>query len=1042
VSGRLALQGSRAMRLPWRRNRGEVGAAEPGRAAPPPPPLRALIDGAADGEGEVALAAGVYHERVLLDRPVTLTAADRAGTVTLFVENGAALTVSCSATVRGLVIETRNQSHAALIVDGGSPVFEECEVLGGRVEVAGNAAPVFRRCRISATALAGLCATGQSQPRLEECVLDAVEGHAIAATDQAVAHIFASVIAGAAGAGVRVYGDARAVLAGCAISGSGGPGLLVEGHAGALLRSCQIADGAAEGVRVDGSSALDDEARRMASGAASSAGATHPAAPVQGVTLVDCQVSGVAAEGIAALAGQTRLIRVRTVGPGQDGVLAGGTAQIQLQDCSITQAPGSGVVVQGGARLYAARLAIASCGEDGITAAENAWVKLVDSRCTGSGRAAIWLAGAAVVEAVGCRIGATAGHGALVRGHAMIMFSDSTVDACGQRGIEVGQSADAVLRGCVVSNSNGGILLATPHHPVLENCTVTGSQRIGIEIGPGTSAQLHDCRVLGAGPAGVSIGSRSAARLEGCVIQWTGGSGLVVGRDAEPRVRGSTFSSAGQHGLLVSDGGRGLFVDCDLSATTASAIHVGRGAAPVLHNCLLQDTGEDPLIGEGARPVFEKCRRADANASLPQAPARYARPGAQELTGQERPIPGLPTSDVPTSDVPTSDVPTSDVPTMELRLPRLRVPEPVPGPPVPVLPVPGPPAAELPVPELAKAEPAGELRVPEPAAELAKAEPAGELRVPEPAADLPVKELPAEVTHAGDAAVALADLLAPLNRLVGLRRLKRDLGALAALVQGAGRPEDADPAASPPGRHLVFAGGHGTGKKTVARLYGEILAALGVLARGHLVEADPGSLADEDAGQAEATFRQAVGGVLFIDQASSLVPAHSWSVHGNEVTGRLGQLMQAHQHDVVVIAAGDPRRMRQFLDRHPAMASLFSRTLRFDDYSSDELADIVEQAAREHHYRIPGRTAAALRELFEQLARHPDFGNALSAQQVFRQMTEHHALRIASSRDAQSPGDLTDLMPADLPSPDDVQNASTAEPAYDTPFGLALPPAG
>jgi parallel beta-helix repeat protein len=997
VSARIALRGSRAMRLPWRRNRDEVVAAEPARAAPPPP-LRALIDGAADGEGEVALAAGVYHERVLLDRPVTLTAKDR-GTVTLFVENGAALTVSCTATVRGLVIETRNQSHAALIVDGGSPVFEECEVLGGRVEVAGNAAPVFRRCRISATARAGLYATGQSHPRLEECVLDAVEGHAIAATDQAVAQIFASVIARAAGAGVRVNGDARAVLAGCAISGSGGPGLLVEGRAGALLRSCQIADGAAEGVRVDGSSALDDEAPPVASGAASSADATDPAAPVQGVTLVDCQVSGVAADGIGALAGQIRLIRVRTVAPGQDGVLAGGTAEIQLQDCSITQAPGSGVVVQGGARLNAARLAIASCGEDGITAAENAWVKLVDSRCTGSGRAAIWLAGAAVVEAVGCRIGPTAGHGVLVRGHAMIMSSDSTVDACGQRGIEVGESADAVLRGCVVSNSNGGILLATPHHPVLENCTVTGSQRIGIEIGPGTSAQLHDCRVLGAGPAGVSIGSRSAARLEGCVVQWTEGSGLVVGRDAEPRVRDSTFSSAGQHGLLVSDGGRGLFVDCDLSATTVSAIHVGQGAAPVLHNCLLQDTGEDPLIDEGARPVFEKCRRADANASLPRAPARYARPGAQEFTGEEQPIPGLPSSDLPT---------------MELPLPRLRVPEPVLG----------LPAAELLVPELPKAEPAGELP---------KAEPAG---------DLPVEELPAEVTHAGDPAVALADLLAPLNRLVGLRRLKRDFGALAALVQGVGRPEDGDPSASLPGRHLVFAGDHGTGKKTVARLYGEILAALGVLASGHLVEADPGSLADEDAERAEATFRQAVGGVLFIDQASSLVPAHSWSVHGNEVIGRLGKLMQAHQHDVVVIAAGDPRRMRQFLDRHPGMASLFSRTLRFDDYSSDELADIVDQAAKEHHYRIPGPTAAALRELFEELARSADFGNVLSAQQVFRQMTEHHALRITANRDAQSPGDLTDLMPADLPSLEDVQNARPAEPAYDTPFGLALPPVG
>jgi SpoVK/Ycf46/Vps4 family AAA+-type ATPase len=276
-----------------------------------------------------------------------------------------------------------------------------------------------------------------------------------------------------------------------------------------------------------------------------------------------------------------------------------------------------------------------------------------------------------------------------------------------------------------------------------------------------------------------------------------------------------------------------------------------------------------------------------------------------------------------------------------------------------------------------------------------------------------------------------------------LHQVKEDIGALAALMQEGGRRRGAGLTPSLPGRHLVFAGNPGTGKKTVARLYGQILAALGALARGHLVEAHPASLADESAGQAEAAFRRAVGGVLFIDQAYSVVPAHTHSLRGHDVIGTLGKLMQDHQDEVVVIAAGHPRRMRQFLDRHPGLASLFSRTLCFDDYSADELADIVGQAASEHDYRLPGPTAAALREFFEQLARREDFRNALTAQQVFRQMTEHHALRIASSPDPQSPHDLTDLMPVDLPSLDHAQTAGPAEPA-DTapPFGLALPPIG
>jgi nitrous oxidase accessory protein NosD len=482
----------------WRRNRVSPGI-EP--AVPAPPPIRTLIDGAVGKE--VTLPAGTYHERILLERPLTLSAQEGPGTVKLFVENGTALTVDCGATVRGLVIETHNQARPALVIAGGSPVFEDCEMLGGRVEATGDATPTFRRCRIHATALAGLYVTGRSQPRLEECVLADVWGSAMVVTGEAIVQVFATTISGAASAGVRVHGNGRAVVDGCTIMGSQGPGLLVEDHAGVLLRGCVLADGAAEGIRVDNSSALADDLAPHGSAefAADTAETAGPATMIRGVTLVGCEVSRAASEGIVAAAGGIRLLRTRLAGVHRTGVLAGGTAQIELQDFAITDAGAHGLVVTGGARLRALRMKVTGCGENGVMAAQDAEIELIDSECTGSARAAVNLTGQAVAKAVGCQIGTTPEHGVLVSGNAMLMLSGCAIDACGQNGIRVVERGDVTLRECTLSNAHDGVVLKTPHHPLLDRCTMTGIAGIGIEIGADTSPLLSGCLVTGAGSA-------------------------------------------------------------------------------------------------------------------------------------------------------------------------------------------------------------------------------------------------------------------------------------------------------------------------------------------------------------------------------------------------------------------------------------------------------------------------------------------------------------------------------------------------------------
>jgi Cdc6-like AAA superfamily ATPase len=155
--------------------------------------------------------------------------------------------------------------------------------------------------------------------------------------------------------------------------------------------------------------------------------------------------------------------------------------------------------------------------------------------------------------------------------------------------------------------------------------------------------------------------------------------------------------------------------------------------------------------------------------------------------------------------------------------------------------------------------------------------------------------------------------------------------------------------------------------------------------------------------------------VLFIDEAYALVPHAQPNDFGQEAISTLVKLMEDHRDDVVVIVAGYPGEMRRFLASNAGLGSRFSRTLTFEDYRSDELVRIVQYQADRHEYDCPPDTIEALHRFLEELPRGEQFGNGRTARQVFQLMTERHAQRIADDLDTAAAGDLTTLLPEDLP---------------------------
>jgi SpoVK/Ycf46/Vps4 family AAA+-type ATPase len=269
-----------------------------------------------------------------------------------------------------------------------------------------------------------------------------------------------------------------------------------------------------------------------------------------------------------------------------------------------------------------------------------------------------------------------------------------------------------------------------------------------------------------------------------------------------------------------------------------------------------------------------------------------------------------------------------------------------------------------------------------------------------------------------DRAQELSALLSELDDLIGLDRVKQDVSTMVKVMQLVQRRSAAGLAAPPLSRHLVFAGNSGTGKTTVARLYGRILAAVGMLSKGHMVEADRGTLVGEYVGhtapRTTAMFRKALGGVLFIDEAYSLVPQGQGADFGREAIATLVKLMEDHRDDVVVIAAGYPGEMERFISANPGLASRFNRTLMFEDYDDQELVRIVEWHARAHQYEIAEETREALLGYFGSLYRAEGFGNGRAARQTFQRMTEQQARRLAEDVPS-STDDLVTLLPQDIP---------------------------
>ncbi|MGW7098060.1 right-handed parallel beta-helix repeat-containing protein [Streptomyces sp. NPDC054838] len=697
--------------------------------------------------------------------------------------------------------------------------------------------------------------------------------------------------------------------------------------------------------------------------------------------LTDLRVSTRSSAGIEVRGGARPLVRRCTVeNPAGVGiaVLDGGGGV--FEECEVVAAGQSGVSVRGGhPRLERCRIHHATGAGIAVTG-------------EGSG-----------LEALGCEVYEIKGTGVQVAARAVARLTDCAVHRTSADGVTLDTDAVLTLAGCDIHDiPENAVDLRSRSVLTLSRTTVRRFGRNGLSVwDPGTRVDARSCEIhdsTGDYPA-VWISDGATASLDSCRVHDVPDALFVLDRGSRVDVVDSDLSQVRNTAVSVSDGATAQLDDCRIREAATGAWFRDHGSGGTLANCSVDSVQTGVIVTKGADPVLERC----VVTSAAEAGFYVSAGGRGTFTACR--VSG--SSGFGFHVIDGSRTSLAKCHTERCARGGYEFAED------------GPVAADCTSDESGPRLAAQSAAAGGPAHERAGIRTVTAARSPVPgAAGVPAQRPADEPDPAAAPARGSGEVLGQLDALVGLDSVKREVRALTDMIEVGRRRQQAGLKAASVRRHLVFTGSPGTGKTTVARLYGEILASLGVLERGHLVEVSRVDLVGEHIGstaiRTQEAFERARGGVLFIDEAYALAPEDSGRDFGREAIDTLVKLMEDHRDAVVVIVAGYTAEMERFLTVNPGVASRFSRTITFGDYGPQELLRIVEQQAEEHEYRLGAGTAQALLAYFTELPKGPAFGNGRTARQTFESMVERHAGRVAQLSD---PGtdELTLLFPADLP---------------------------
>lgn len=264
-------------------------------------------------------------------------------------------------------------------------------------------------------------------------------------------------------------------------------------------------------------------------------------------------------------------------------------------------------------------------------------------------------------------------------------------------------------------------------------------------------------------------------------------------------------------------------------------------------------------------------------------------------------------------------------------------------------------------------------------------------------------------SNTDDTDESIEDVLKELDSFTGMDGIKKDVRTLINLLKIQKQREKQGLSVVKPSLHMVFTGPPGTGKTTIGRIMGRVFKALGVLAKGHVIETDRSGLVAGYVGQTaikvDEIVESAKDGVLFIDEAYTLSPLGTQDSFGQEAIDTLLKRMEDYRENLVVIVAGYEEEMQRFIESNPGFKSRFNKYISFEDYTPEELIQIFKSIVSKNNYKAEDGLILDLTSMFTDLyvARTNSFGNGRVVRNLFEKIVENQSNRLAMTE-----GDLND----------------------------------
>lgn len=270
-----------------------------------------------------------------------------------------------------------------------------------------------------------------------------------------------------------------------------------------------------------------------------------------------------------------------------------------------------------------------------------------------------------------------------------------------------------------------------------------------------------------------------------------------------------------------------------------------------------------------------------------------------------------------------------------------------------------------------------------------------------------------------------------LQELIGLSEAKKVMNQVLNFYKAQKIFGDRGYSNNRPAMHMVFTGNPGTAKTTVARLFAQIMKENGLLSKGDLYEVGRGDIVGKYVGSTapivQNLFKKAKGSVLFIDEAYSLVDDRD-GLYGDEAINTIVQEMENNREDTVVIFAGYPDKMEQFLDKNPGLRSRIAFYIPFEDYNEDELLQIAELTAKKSNMQFTDDAKIKLKDLFVENKKSTDFGNGRFVRNVFEKAKMEQANRLVNMNYAEVTNDvLSTLTASDIVIPEKTKPQQTCK---------------